>query len=96
MFHYWWKLRDAVRAMFGKDGKATVAQKQTVMDDLKQFCGADRVPLVLDNNGVTDMYQTGKQAGKLEVLFYLQQTMGLSDEQLLAMKKAEENEQNTL
>lgn len=89
LFHSLWNRRAAYRALF-KNNKATVRQRQTILDDLREYCNAGTLPIATDKHGATDMYQTGKLHGKQEVLLYLQQILELTDEKLFEIKDMEE------
>lgn len=83
---FWWNLRNAARALFWhgeRDPKAI----RPILDELREFCHADSVPLAVDRNGATDLYQTGIIAGRLETWRRIQMILNLTDDQLNAMEK---------
>ena len=50
--------------------------------DLRRFCKATEVPIVLGKDGHTDLYASGVAAGRQEVFWYIAKHLNLDDSQL--------------
>jgi hypothetical protein len=91
------KLREAFRATFwlGKwrnnSGELSDNARE-VLEELKRFCNADNPSVVVAKDGRIDSHATMYAEGKRAVLLRLQALLSLTDEQLMAIKRNEENE----
>jgi hypothetical protein len=68
------------------------ASRDAVLADLARFCRADRIPIVLGKDGHTDIYATGIEAGRQEVLKRILAHLDVDDSQLLRMKEEADHE----
>ncbi len=97
LFRKFHKLREAFRATFwhGRwrraDGELS-EETRAVLADLKAFCGAEQTSIVVAKDGRIDPLATTYAEGKRAVLLRIQSYLNLSDEQLLAIRGANEDE----
>jgi hypothetical protein len=80
---FWWNLREQARRLFA--GERNPQQLPDLVAEMREFCGADTVPLRVDNTGRTDHFQTGIMVGRLEVWKKLEQILSLTDVQIAAL-----------
>jgi hypothetical protein len=79
------------RRSFYRAAFATPAGR-AVLADLARFCHDGKPPLVLDQQGRTDLYMTGMEAGRQVVLRRIVEHLHIDDAQLLRMKEAHDAE----
>lgn len=79
-------LRAAFRALVGGEAKAG----RLALDDLAEFCRADRSCVVVGKDGRVDTHATAVAEGRREVYLRIQQMLSLTDEQLLKLRTDEE------
>lgn len=73
--------RSHYRAAFNSDsGRAVLA-------DLKRFCRWGKAPMVLGLDRHTDIYATGVEAGRQEVLQRIVGHLNIDDAQLMSLKE---------
>ena len=79
--------RSHYRALF-QPGRS----RDAVLADLARFCRADKIPMVVAKDGHTDIYATGVEAGRQEVLKRILAHLDVDDSQLLRMKEEADHE----
>lgn len=75
--------RSHYRHVFMHAGKSS----EYVLADLRRFCKAGEPPLVIGQNGQTDIYATGMAAGRQEVFWRIASHLHLDDAKLLQLKE---------
>ena len=65
---------------------------QQVLADLARFCHRGKPPLVLGNDGHTDLYMTGMEAGRQVVLQRIVEHLNVDDAKLLRLKDEAQDE----
>jgi len=86
-------LRAAYRALVAEPGKkADINAGRMAMEDLAEFCRADRSCVIFSKDGRVDTHATAVAEGRREVYLRIQQTLNLTDAQLLALRNQEETE----
>ena len=86
----YFNLRHAFRQMLWKqDMGKDDAHAVTLLDDLREFCRADKSCVVVGSDGHVDTHATAIAEGRREVWLRIQQTLNLSDETLNKMKEQE-------
>jgi hypothetical protein len=79
-------LRKAFRALVGGDINAG----QLALDDLSEFCRADRSCVIFGKDGRVDTHATAVAEGRREVFLRIQQMLNLTDSQLNKLRIEEE------
>lgn len=87
-FYRWLNLRRVYRAVF-HSGVREPRVVKSMLDDLREFCRADKSCAVFDSNGQYDTHATAIIQGRREVWLRIQLTLNLSDEALNRMKELE-------
>lgn len=64
-----------------------------VLADLRRFCRAGEPPLVIGQNGQTDIYATGMAAGRQDVFWRIANHLYLDDAKLLHLKETMDREE---
>jgi len=81
-------LRAAYRALVAGDAQGG----RMALDDLAEFCRADRSCVIFGKDGRVDTHATAVAEGRREVFLRIQQTLNLTDAQLLKLRHDEEIE----
>lgn len=79
-------LRNAYRALVASDKKAG----RLALDDLADFCRADRSCVIVGKDGRVDTHATAVAEGRREVWLKIQQMINLTDAELLRLRTDEE------
>lgn len=79
-------MRKAFRALVGGDVNAG----RLALDDLSEFCRADRSCVVFGKDGRVDTHATAVAEGRREVFLRIQQMLNLTDAQLNKLRNDEE------
>ncbi len=79
-------LRAAFRALTAGD----VGSGRLALDDLMEFCRADRSCVVFGKDGRVDTHATAVAEGRREVFLRIQQMLNLTDAQLNKLRTDEE------
>lgn len=79
-------LRKAFRALVGGDINAG----RLALDDLGEFCRADRSCVVFGKDGRVDTHATAVAEGRREVFLRIQQMLNLTDAQLNKLRNDED------
>lgn len=79
-------LRAAFRALVVGDTKAG----RLALEDLSEFCRADRSCVVVGKDGCVDTHATAVAEGRREVFLRIQQMLNLTDSQLNKLRTDEE------
>lgn len=77
------KRRSHYRRVFNDTGSSGAF----VLADLRRFCKAGEPPIVIGQNGQTDIYATGMAAGRQEVFWRIASHLHLDDAKLLQIKE---------
>lgn len=77
------KRRSHYRQIFLQSGMSG----DVVLADLRRFCKAGEPPLIVGQDGHTDVYATGMAAGRQEVFYRIVSHLHLDDAKLLALKE---------
>lgn len=88
-FQKYWDLREVYRAVFQRESRQP-AQVKTLLDDLREFCYADKSCVIVAKDGRIDTHATAVAEGRREALMRIQQMLSISDEALLKMKDMED------
>lgn len=81
-------LRAAFRALVGGD----VTAGRLALEDLTEFCRADRSCVVVGKDGRVDTHATAVAEGRREVFLRIQQMLNLTDAQLLKLRTEDDIE----
>ncbi len=65
----------------------TAKSGEFVLADLRRFCRAGEPPIVLAQDGHTDLYATGMAAGRAEVFWRIANHLHLDDAKILQLKE---------
>lgn len=79
-------LRKAFRALVG----GNINAGRLALDDLSEFCRADRSCVVFGKDGRVDTHATAVAEGRREVFLRIQQMLNLTDAQLNKLRNDEE------
>lgn len=81
-------LRSAYRSLTAGDIKAG----KLALDDLAEFCRADRSCVAIGKDGRVDTHATAVAEGRREAFLKIQQMLNLTDAQLLRLRLDDESD----
>lgn len=87
----YWNLRAAFRALFAR--KPDTKAGFLALEDLAEFCRADRSCVQFGKDGRVDTHATAVAEGRREVYLRILQTLNLTDTQLLKLRTDDEDEE---
>jgi hypothetical protein len=82
-------LRNAYRKLLEGNKKAG----RLALEDLRDFCRADRSCVVVAKDGRVDTHATAVAEGRREVFLKILQMLNLTDEDLLRLRQAEDTDE---
>ncbi len=88
MFHKFFRLREAYRAVFQRGGREP-EQAKDILEDLREFCRADSSCIVVAKDGRIDTHATAVAEGRRETYLRIMQMINITDEQLKKMEGME-------
>lgn len=88
MFQRVWALRNSYRAL----GRGEIRPGRLALEDLVEFCRADRSCVVVAKDGHVDTHATAVAEGRREVYLRILQHLNLTDEQIMRLRTDEEME----
>ena len=91
MFMLWWNRRHAYRSLFERNERKP-KQIENVMEDLREFCSAEKTCATYNANGQYDTHASAVREGRREVYLRIFEILKIDDETLQNMKELEDHD----